>query len=535
MNTDIKQNKSEFEYLKEIIVFLLKYWYCFVISLLICSIIAFIYLQNKKPVFSIISTVTLRHDESLGGGAASMSKSKSVLSAFGFSRGSENIEDESIKMASQGYVKKVIKELQLNADYKQSSFLGLNKIQLHDKSPIVINTDPHLPDTLSAILEFVLNIKDNVTTVKLKNGRKTIGTYSISSFPAFIQTPFGEFSLYKTKFFDYYHKPLKLNVLFTSYDFMAQIYRTMLEVDFEKKTSDLINLRILSDDIKTAKQFLNSIIDFYNREWNVDRDTVTNKTNEYIDRMIKTTYHNLNEADLSIRNFKDRYKLTDIKADVTYYFTASSELQPVIMETESRLKMIDIILDFIKDDSNKYSMLPYNVSSEESSLTEITLKYNELLSKRNELYSAPEQGSMAKTIDIQIDEQRKVLLQSIYNLRKGLEITLKDLKLKDKEFTEKLGNVPSIEQDFIQLKRNQEIQQTVYLTLLEMQIENGVKGTTLLPKLKVIDEPFAEIKPVEPNMLKVLLTTVLLGAFIVPVSFIYFVIPSLKKRSKRNK
>jgi len=536
MSTEKNERKSEFEYLKEIFFFLLKYWYCFVISMFICVVIAFIYLKTKKPVLSVISTVSLRHDESIGGGgASSMSKGKSVLSAFGFSRGSENIEDEALKMGSQGYVKKVIRKLGLNVEYKQSKLLGLSKTKLYGRSPILISADATIPDTLSAFLEFKLHITDNVITVKLKADDEQVGQYELKSFPAFIETPFGQFAFTKSDFYDEYDKPLNLEILYTSYEFMAQIYRDGLEVEFQKKTSDLLNLRMASEDVASTKAFLNALIDNYNREWNVDRDTVTRKTEEYISKMIRTTFENLTQADLSIREFKDKYKLTDIQADVKYYFSASGELQPVIMETESRLKMIDIILDFVKDDNNKYSMLPYSVSADDSPLAEVTLKYNELLSKRNDMFDAPEQGGMAKTLDAQIDAQRKVMLQSLNNIRKGLEITLNSLKIKDKEFTQKLGTVPTIEQDFIQLKRNQEIQQAVYMLLLEMQIETGVKGTTLLPKLKVIDEPFAELKPVEPNMLKVLLTTVLLGAFIVPVSFIYLVIPSLKKRSKRKK
>ncbi|MDR1720325.1 MAG: hypothetical protein LBR67_09460 [Dysgonamonadaceae bacterium] len=533
MSTETTAPKNEFEIIKEKLLFLIKYWYYFVISMVICIIIAAIYVKNKIPVFNVTSTVSLRHDESIASGA-SMNKSKSVLSAFGLGGGAENIEDETIKMASQGYVKKVIRKYGMNTEYKQSKLLGLNKIKLYDKSPVIIKTDIALPDTLTAVLEFFLKVNENGTTVKMKNGKKTVGNYNITSFPAHIQTPLGEFAFYKTDYYDSYNKPLNLNVLFSSYDFMAQIYRTIVEVDFEKKTSDLIHLNMNSENVPLAKFFINALINNYNYEWSKDRDTVTTNTENYISNLLTTTTENLSKADMNIKNFKDKYNLTDIEADVKYYFAASGELQPVIMETTSRLKMVDIIIDFIRDESNKYAMIPYNAASDDKSLAEVTTKYNELLSKRNDLFAMQEQSGMAKTLNNEIEAQRNVMIQSLSQMKKGLEITLQDLHFKEKEFAHKLGNIPAIEQDFIQLKRDQEVQQAVYLLLLEMQIETGVKGTNILPKLKVIDEPYAELKPVEPNMLKVALTTILLGGFVLPISFIYLIIPFFKNRSRRK-
>jgi uncharacterized protein involved in exopolysaccharide biosynthesis len=520
MNTENEVQKNEFEYLKEKILFFLKYWYCFVITMTICVVIAVIYVKNKKPVLNILSTVSLRHDESITSGA-SMSRSKSVLSAFGFGGGAENIEDESIKIQSQGYVKNVIRELGLNIDYTQSRFFGFNKTKLYDKSPVILSTDKARADTLMSVVIFKVNIGEDVTKVKMKAGRKIIGQYEIKSFPVELETPMGTFILSKSEYYDTYKKPVNIDILYSNHDFMAQIYRKMIEVDFEKKTSDLINFKMVSDNVPSAKAFINSLIVNYNHEWNRDKTTVTESTENYISKLLASTTDNLYKADMNIKEFKDKYNLTDIEADVKYYFAASGELQPAIIEATSQLQMIEIIVGFIQDEKNKYALIPYNVASDNRSLSEVTNQYNDLLSKRNDMYNTTEHSSLAKTLDTQIELQRNVLIQSLNNMKKGLEISLNGLKSKEKEFTTKLGYVPSIERNYIQLKREQEIQQAVYLLLLEMRIETGVKGVSLLPKLKVINEPYAELKPVEPNMMKIALTVILFGGLILPVSLIY--------------
>ncbi|MDR2385841.1 MAG: hypothetical protein LBD80_09340 [Tannerella sp.] len=533
MSTENKDQKSELEYLKETFLFLLKYWYCFVITMAVCVVIAVIYIKNKKPVLRVVSTVSLRHDESIISGA-SMGKSNSVLSAFGFGGGSENIEDESIKMGSHGYVKKVIRELGLNVEYTKPGFLGLGATKLYDKSPVVLSVDKARADTLTPVIVFKLGIGKDITKVRMKTGRKTIGQYEIKSFPAEVETPYGKFVFSKSEYYDGYNKPLNVNILYSNYDYMAQIYRTAIEVDFEKKTSDLINMKMVSDNVLAAKAFINTLIANYNQEWNTDKETVSKSTESYISSYLASTIENLYKADMNIKNFKDKYNLTDIEADVKYYFAASGELQPAIMEATSQLKMIEIIVGFVQDEKNKYALIPYNVASDNMSISEVTSRYNDILSKRNDMYSASERSNIAKSLDEQIELQRNVLIQSLNNMKEGLKITLNALKSKEKEFAAKLSYIPSIERDYIQLKREQEIQQAMYLVLLEMQVETGVKGVSLLPKLKVIDAPYAELKPVEPNMIKIALTVILLGGFILPVSFIYS-IPYFKNRSKRKK
>jgi hypothetical protein len=519
--------------MKETLLFLLKYWYCFVIAMAVCIIAAVIYVENKKPVLSIRSTVSLRHDESVTSGA-SMGQGKSVLSAFGFGGGAENIEDESIKMKSQGYVKKVIKELGLNIEYSRRGLLGLGRTKLYDRPPVLLEVEKARADTLVPVIVFRLSIGENVSKIKMKADRKTVGRYEIRSFPAEVETPYGKFVFSKSEHYGRYKKPVNVDVLYSNYDFMAQVYRKAIEVDFEKKTSDIINMKMVSENVPAAKVFLSSLIANYNREWETDKDTVTKNTNNYISGLLAGTAGNLSKADMDIKNFKDRHNLTDIEADVKYYFAASGDLQPAILETASRLKMIEIIAGFVRDEENRYALIPYNAASDNKSLSDVTGKYNELLSKRNDMYSSSVHSSMAKSLDEQIELQRDVLLRSLSNQKEGLEITLKDLKSREKEFSAKLGYIPSIEKDYVQLKREQEVQQAIYLVLLEMQIETGVKGTNILPKLKVIDEPYAELKPVEPNMMKVALMVILFGGVILPIAAIY-AIPCVRNYLRNRK
>ena len=516
---DIRNDKSEFEQIKKTIILWLKHWYYFVISMAICLTLAIVYVKIKIPVMKVMAQVAIRQDESLSG-APSVSRNQSILSAFGFGRSSQNIEDETLKMNSQGYIKKIVKKYSLNFDYKQSEFWGLNKTKLYDTSPVILSIDEAISDTINSVV-FKIDLEEDRITVKMKQKFRTLGEYEITNLPSSMETPLGTFIISKSEYYDMYKKPMKINVWCTNYDYMTQIYQKSIKVDFEKKTSDLLQLSMDTENPLLAKKVLNEMIANYNAEWVGDRDLVTKKTLAVIEDKLDLVKDELLQADKAIQLFKDQYNLTEVEADVKYYLTLNGELQPALIEAESKLKMIDIIVDYVNDEKSKYSLFPLNTNLAIPSIAEVIFNYNEALSKRNEMNKTATQSSIVKSINSQVEAQREVLLKSVNNVKKDLQIAVSDLKKKESEIKNKIGKIPEIEKSYVKLRRDQEIQQTIYIYLLEMREQTEVKGVSLLPKLKVIDEPYVVNKQIEPSLIKVAINTLFFGGILLPLSAIY--------------
>jgi uncharacterized protein involved in exopolysaccharide biosynthesis len=525
-----KSNKTETEQIKELILLWLKHWHYFVISFAVCGIIGIIYLKTATPVMNISARVGLRHDESLIKGA--IPRSNAMLNVLGFGGGDENIEDETLKMRSQGYIKQVVKNLDLNKKYILSECWGFSKTELFDASPIDLSVDPVRADTISKAIIFTLDVEENKTKITVKAGKDKIGKLEVTSFPVTMETSWGNFTLNKTPYYDRHEKPLKLKILYTGYDYMAQIYQNKLFIDFEKKTSDLIDLNFKSENIHFAKKLLKEVIDTYNREWEIDNGLVSQKTFDFIDYRIARTKDLLLGSDINIQRFKDRYNLTDITADITYYFKAAGELQAGILDAETKLNIADMIVEFAQDEKNKYALIPFSLILTDSDLSGLINRYNGQLTRRNELYRSNEQSALVQNIDKQLEIQRDNLLTSLKNVKEGLLITRNNLKQKEKEFNSKISNIPSIERDFLSMRREQELQQSVYIVLLEMREQAAIKGTILLPKLKIINSPYVLNKKASPRLINVALIVFILGMGF-PLLLIYGL--PLLRTLKKNK
>jgi uncharacterized protein involved in exopolysaccharide biosynthesis len=529
------ENNSEKEQVTAFMLLCLKNWYYFVLSMIICVALAVVYMKVKTPVWEIAASASLTDDDSFMKSGA-LSQSRSLMSIFGVGNSSAlNVEDEAKKMASHGYLKKMIKNLDLNKTYVQSEYLGAVKTELYDRSPVIISSDPFLPDTLNAMLEFIINVKkDDAADIKLKMRKKTVGKYTISAFPAEIETPAGKFTISKSFYYDEYAKPFKIKALFANYDYMTQLYMEEIEVDFEKKSSAIINLVYEHRNPVFAKRILNEVIHVYNSTWDDDKGMLSAKTNVFIEERLKTAVNDLSLVDDSIRTFKDKNRLTDIEADVTYYFEVNAELQARLIEAVTQLKMVDIIFDFVKSENNKYSLIPFSTTTLDMSLAEVVNKYNEALLLKNDLQSnTRENSTIIQSMDKQIGAQRENLLLSLANIKKGMQITLEELKNKEKEIDSRINNIPAVERQYRDLRREQEIQQTIYLFLIEKREETLLKSISLQPKLKVIDAPYTVNIPVSPDIKKVALIVLLFGG-LMPLGMIYY-LPANRNQRNRKK
>jgi uncharacterized protein involved in exopolysaccharide biosynthesis len=527
-----KENKSEKEQAIEFLLMCLNHWYYFVVSMVIGATIAVAYIKIKNPVMGVAAKVSLREDDALVGG--SITRSQSLMSSLGMRSGGINVEDETMKLASQGYVKNVIKKLELNKDYSQPKFFGLSKKELYNQSPILMSVDATVADTLSTIVKFKININDDKTLVKIKYGKRTIGKYEITSFPTTLETPAGNFTFTKSDYYERYSKPFSLEILFTSYDFMTQNYRQILDIDFVKKNSGIIDLNINHENVFLAKNILGEIINAYNNEWKQNKSEVSTKTMDFIATRLDLVMNSLNRVDSEIESFKSKNKLTDIEADVTYYFTVNAELQGKLLEATSQLKIVDIIYDYVNDVENQDALIPFSLTTMDPAIADVVTAFNTEIMERESFKSNGIVNSATQEMDKKIKIQRENLLKSLSNIKKGLKITETGLLQKEKELNKRIDDIPAVEYQYVALKREQEIQQTIYIFLLEKREESVISSESLLPKLKIIDPPYVINKPVSPNLVKILLLLIFFGGLCIPLSAIYLT-PVIKNYTRRKK
>jgi uncharacterized protein involved in exopolysaccharide biosynthesis len=80
-------------------------------------------------------------------------------------------------------------------------------------------------------------------------------------------------------------------------------------------------------------------------------------------------------------------------------------------------------------------------------------------------------------------------------------LAIDDVKAKEKVLFDKMGGFPDQEREYVELRRQQEILQGVYLILLQKREETALNNGVNKEKARVVDTAFVKKKPVAPRKL----------------------------------
>ena len=105
---------------------------------------------------------------------------------------------------------------------------------------------------------------------------------------------------------------------------------------------------------------------------------------------------------------------------------------------------------------------------------------------------------------------RQAILSSIANISKGLMIQKSDLAKKDREFASQLYKTPEKERKYVEIKRQQEIKEKLYIYLYQKREENALTLASTVMPAKVIDSPITT-GPISPRTKRIWMIVLAIG------------------------
>jgi len=161
---------------------------------------------------------------------------------------------------------------------------------------------------------------------------------------------------------------------------------------------------------------------------------------------------------------------------------------------------------------------------------------NKLLERSSLMQSAKKNNPLIIQADQQIDKMRESVKTSFANSQKSIKLALGELKSKENLLMSKMGSVPSVERDYVEMKRNQEISQGVYLVLFQKREELMLTLGQQKNKAVILDDAFVKMKSIAPRNLYAAIG-VAVFTIVVPIFILMFMalFRSLRSEYKREK
>lgn len=516
---DILEEKEEQADIKAILFKYIIRWPWFIASIIICIACAWIYLKQSTPIYNITASVIIK-DEKKGG---TMGNEFSGLEDLGLLNPSKNIDNEIEILQSKSLIKDVVNELGLYINYWGNK--GFKTTDLYGASPILVHYSFKDAETLNAPIQLTINYQKNgnlnvnMITDKGNDNEKKINK-TFTEFPAVLSSEKGVITFIENQQVPIV-EDVNLDITISHPLAIAKGYRSALSIEPTSKTTSVATISIKNTNKKRGEDFINKLVEMYNRDANDDKNEVAQNTAHFIDERISVINQELGTTEQELENFKRESGLTDLSSDAQLAVAEKSAYEKLCVENGTQLNLIQYLSDYLKKPENANTTLPVNVGLNDKSLTEQISQYNALILERNRLRrTSSDSNPVVRRLDSNIDDMHASLLTTINSVYKGLLITKADLDRQAGKYAGQISNAPAQERRFVSIQRQQEIKAGLYLMLLQKREENNIALAATANNTKIIDDALADDVPISPNKKIIYLAALVLG-FGIPVAIIY--------------
>ncbi|MEZ4779866.1 MAG: polysaccharide biosynthesis tyrosine autokinase [Flavobacteriaceae bacterium] len=495
-----------------------RYWYLFVLGVLIAICLAFIYLRYTTVSYLSTGTVIIK-DEKSGGGPEELA-AFSGLGGFLSKFNNNKIENEIAIFKSKRIIKEVIAALDLNILYE--SIGTIKTTELYEYKPFKVQYLTVI-DSISekgTFPKLFFEIKDE-SQFRLYNDSKSIDT--IYKFGTKVNLPFGSITVIpnldsSTKFKSFFLKTI--SVSFSNLDKVATNYQRNLVVVNEISNSNVVRISLESPVRSKAEDFINELVFQYNKDAIDDRGQVAKKTSDFIDSRLEIITKELDSVETNKETFKSSNRLTNIEAQAQLILENASDFEKRQFNVNTQLELANTMIEYMEDSSFN-DLLPANLGIEGGDVSESVNNYNELVLQRNRLLkSSTAKNPVVINVNSQIEEIRQNILNTLKNTTNSLKVSLRDLNFQESVLNSKLSKVPTNEKIYRGIERQQIIKEQLYLFLLQQREEAAISLAVTSPKAKVVDKADSSIFPVSPKK-SIIYLGALLSGLLLPFLFLY--------------
>lgn len=514
-HTDLsKGRKEEIIDVRAILLRCMIRWPWFIASIMICLTCAWLYLRYTTPTYNISASIIIK-DEKKGGNSDT-----SALESMGLISSAQNIDNEITLLQSKTLIKNVVKELKLYTTYRTQG--RFNSLELYNTSPILVEMSSEDVEKLTSTitLEITLNPDRSLHVKSISRGKEIHA--NLKQLPTSWNTEVGNLTFAFSD--ESIPKSNSSNFIIATIVppmQVAKAYKNALSIAPTSEATSIALLSLQNSSKQRGEDFINKLVEVYNRDANDDKNEVTEKTAEFIRERIEIINKELGNTEEEIENFKRDAGLTDLSSDTQMALTESSGYEKERVKNGTQINLVSYLAEAISKSSQEFSVLPSNVGLTDATLSGLIDRYNIQVIERNRLLrNSSETNPVIVNLDNSLRSMKANIQTTLASVQKGLLIAQSDIERQAGKYKERISNAPNQERRFISISRQQEIKAGLYLMLLQKREENAIALAATANNAKIVDEALANDAPISPKRKQIFLVAFVIG-MLIPAGVIY--------------
>lgn len=519
-----EEEKSSFD-IKQIYTILVLNWKWFVLSIIICLGVAYIYLRYTTPIYQAQAKLLIKDE------TQSRNRGNSIMntSNLGIISNSTGIDNEMEILSSCNLAQQAVTDLKLYVTYRHPGHIKDATLYRNQE----INVDMDLVHLKKLCAPIQLNITregnnyhvtgtyyvpagENTQEVTSKNINRTF-----NRLPAMIGTRVGIITLTQNEYRTLADGQV-LEVTLSSPVWAAGKYAGSLTVSQTSKTTTIAQLELSDEFPQRAIDYLKQLAIVYNRQANEDKNLIAVRTEQFINNRLEKINAELGNTEGELENFKKRNQMVELKINATQAVSNADEFSKRLTEANTQLALLDELNKYMNEPNNNHQPIPSNVGLSDESATALINEYNRIALQRNQLlHSANETSPTVTPLTAQLDDLSSSIRRAMKQARTNMEIQRNSIASQANKYQGQIGETPEQERMLTQIGRQQEVKSGLYLMLLQKREENSISLAATADKGKLIDEPVFSGK-ISPKSSIIMLIAFVLGIAI-PAAILFLI------------
>ncbi len=487
------KNFNEFAYL------LLRQWYWLLLAAILAVSVTWVYLKFVTPIYEIKGTMFIRN-------ATSNVNTQQLLSMnlLQGDRGSYfNLETEMQLLKSRRLMRQVVDSLGIYKQYfVESAFRDAEEFE-----DLPVDLVSIYPQQKAYNTELSIKIIDTTRFLLIKE--------ETDSLRLFFNVPFtlsgvtyvinaGEELIDET-----------IRIKIDNPEEVAQKYAdklTVLPTSLGRLPSDVLELRLEDPNPAKAIAIVNTLVSIYNRTDLERKKLSERRALEFIDERLAYVTAELYSVEQQVEGYRRRRQLpSEISSSAQDVLSQLGERDNELAKIQSQLNLLERIDRVYQDETNLYQPLPMVPGVLEGALVQLVPQYNNLIVERELLLrTATPDNPAVRVVNDKLNQLTQAIQINLRNTRQQLTQEKRQLERRIEPIQERIEALPTYERELLQIMRQQQIKEQLFLFLLQRREETAIALSRQVSDSEMLDLA-REAGLLHPKKLFIYISSLLLG------------------------
>ena len=482
--------------IKKLLFRFLRNWYWLILGLAIGLTLAFLQLRYSTTVYEVTSTILI---SGISGKERSGFSQEELIAELGGMAPASDVANELQILKSSNLMRSVVDSLQLNVRYFVEGRIKDSELYA-SKSPIglmVLDSNYLMSNHTIRILA----LDQNDFTIISSEQDSLLGSFGLTTeLNGMPLTIFNQGGIVPNTIY---------RIEVRTPDHLARSFAGKLRLR-QEDWSEVIRLTMEDVVPDRVKDIMHTLISTYNDRTLSEKTEAGQNTLAFIDERLRFITEELYDVEMQVEGLKERNDMAvDLSSRADAFLNQLSTLDQAKTELELEKELLQKTKAYVE--AEDYRILPVSNEILGGTLDGLVQQYNEVLFEReNLLEAATAENPAVATYDEQLNYIEDNILLAIRTKSETMDARLASINQQIAPLEAQIARVPSSERQLLQIMRQQQIKEQLFLFFLQKREETALSIAAQTADASMLDQPVSR-GAVSPNEQRTYMLGALLG------------------------